>query len=226
MMQHIYDEVTAENVRAIISANDDVYTILTKGSRVYRLQETKYDEPRYYNDKSDNRYSDAKNEIATLYVAGSACAAVVECLQHGGSDEPDESDESGCSSITTDFIEESSLFELEACRDLRLVDVGTLATLCGFSLSDIVRKKGSKAEGYLIPQLLSGAVMRAGLEIDGIIYLSRAYPKAGSEGVCIALFDRKNEQLRCVSRCLLSEYALPNRKTVPEFLFGRGVSFE
>lgn len=217
-MQSINEKLKTENIRKLLSANDDVYTTIKKGARVYRIQEAKHKEHIFYNAHSEGRYADPHKKIGTIYVAGSSAAAVCECFQFG--------EYNDYSPIAISLIEKSSFFELEIVRDIRLVDAGALACLAHIPLSEIVRKKGSHAEGYKITQRLSGAIMRAGLDVDGIIYPSRAYPKTDITGNCIVFFDGRGEQLREVLNCPLSDADICNGKTAAEFLTDRGVPLE
>ncbi|MDR0278381.1 MAG: RES family NAD+ phosphorylase [Paucimonas sp.] len=198
-------------IRAAISSHGLPLVDIAPGTLVWRVQETRFSDPLFYNPQSDSRYGDPQRLIGVCYVAGSDLVAVAETLQHGkaGAGEP----------VLAKEIEARSLHQLEAARALRVVDAGVLARNAGKRLRDIVGSKGQGSTGYAYTQVLSGVVMRHGLEVDGLLYPSQVYPISASfRGCNLALFAGRAVQLEAVGKQVFGELELSSGETVGEFL--------
>lgn len=179
--------------------------------RLYRVQEIRHGHPVYYNADSDTRYGDPQKILGVCYVAASDMVAIAETLQHGkkGMGAP----------VLRSEIESKSLHQLEAARELAVVDVAELARNTGRMLSAIVESRGQGSEGYAYTQTLSEVVMRYTPCVDGLLYPSRVYPITGRwEGCNLVLFEGRPQQLTAICMQPLEDIELSSGETVGEFL--------
>ncbi|HKS13676.1 MAG TPA: RES family NAD+ phosphorylase [Pseudomonas sp.] len=178
---------------------------------VYRVQESRYPDPVFYNADSDSRYGDPLKAIGVIYVACSDVTAVAETLQHGN--------DGVNSPVLAAQIEERSLHTLVTARTLRLVDAAELARNSGERLKAIVESRGQGTEGYAYTRALSSLVMRHELQVDGILYPSQVYPVTGSLAGCnLVLFAGRPDQLIAISKQPLIDLELSTGETVGELL--------
>lgn len=214
-MSTTIDDVTCKKIQELAS-NRDLYTYLDQGTSLYRVQESKYEDGIFFSRSLTGRYSDSGQEFPVFYGALTPPTAIAESLQHGR--------DGDYSPVTRSLIKERSLFELQVVRKVPLIDVSALVGRLGYSLSNIVQKKGEDAVGYNYTQRLCSAVLRAGLDIDGMVYPSCAYPKAyGHDGACVVLFHGNNGKLKQIQSTPLEEYSLSDGRAVVEFLEELGV---
>ncbi|MBF0638639.1 MULTISPECIES: RES family NAD+ phosphorylase [Pseudomonas] len=207
-------------IEAELSKRPELILKIDKGFEVFRGQPSMYDsKPPFYNPTSDSRYGDLWKAIGVWYVAGSREVAIAETFQHGrvGPGTP----------VLRSEIEGCSLHKLETARVLRLVNVERLSTYMGGKLRDLVKAKGQGSEGYLRTQMLSAAIMRLSIKVDGLYYGSTVFPSPGSwDGCNFALFDGRGPQLSPVSITPLTEVLLASDETAIELLVGLKVSIE
>ena len=200
-----------DGIRAAITAYGLPFTEIPAGTVAWRVQESGYPDPLFYNSNSDSRYGDPQRLLGVCYVAGSDVVAVAETVQHGkaGAGSP----------VIRSEIEARSLHELQTARTLHVVDAGMLARNTGKRLKDIVESKGQGSEGYAWTQALSDVLMRHEDNIDGIIYPSQVYPVSGSfKGCNLALFAGRKLQLQALGKQPFGELELSSGETVGEFL--------
>ena len=214
------NDVTYNKIKKIASSNKEVYVYLEKGKRIYRSQDKENSNAIYFDPLHKGRYADSLKEYPVFYGALTPATSIAEHLQIpdmvvGEKDDP--------FFFKKSIIERKALFELEANRNLCLIDVSALVNLLGGSLSEIVQKRGDESEGYIFTQSLCSAVIRAGLEIDGMVYPSRVDPRAlGDDGVCIVLFHENNgKMVQKVQGIPFMEYLLPDGRTVIRLLEDR-----
>lgn len=212
------NDVTFEKLKKIASSNNEVYVYLEKGTHIYRAQDKKHSNPIYFS-LNNGRYSDSLQKYPVFYGALTPATSIAEHLQISNS----VGGEENSSFLRIGILEKKALFELEANRNLCLVDASALVRLLGGSLSDIVQKRGDESEGYDFTQTLCSAVLRAGLEIDGMVYPSSADPRTlGDDGVCIVFFHENDGKLvQKVRGIPLMEYSLPDGRTVMKLLEDR-----
>ena len=210
--------IDVNDVKATLENNPDVFRNQPEGTAFIRAQDSEHDaEPRFYNKKSDSRFGSPDLPVGVLYLGFSDTVAVAEVFQPPGDDTP----------VAYAKLEQSSLHQLVAVRELKLIDLPMLANLMGLKLRDVVRAKGQGSEGYDPTRALSKACMECGLGVDGLLYTSSVYSPAGTlEGCNAALFDERGEQVKPVSHKPLLKERLSNGKTAAKHLQDLGVSLE
>lgn len=206
------------DLKAILESSPVVVRIMPEGTLFARAQDSEHDaEPRFYNKQSDSRFGSADLPVGILYLGFSDTVAVAEVFQPLGDDTP----------VAYAKLQQSSLHQLVAVRDLRLIDLPMLANLAGLKLRDIVQAKGQGFEGYGPTRALSKLCMECGAQIDGLLYTSSVYSPAGTlEGCNAALFDERGKQVQRVSHQPLLNARLSNGKTAVKHLQDLGVSLE
>lgn len=208
----------SNDLKAILENNPVVVRVMPEGTPFARAQDSEHDaEPRFYNKKSDSRFGSADLPVGVLYLGFSDTVAVAEVFQPQGDDTP----------VAYAMLQQCSLHQLVAVRDLRLIDLPMLANLTGLKLRDVIRAKGQGFEGYGPTRALSKLCMECGAQIDGLLYISSVYSPAGTlEGCNAALFDERGEQVKQVSHKPLLNQRLSNGKTAVKHLQDLGVSLE
>lgn len=210
--------IDVNDLKAVLDNNPEVIRIVPVGTAFYRAQDSEHDdEPRFYNRKSNSRYGSPDLPVGLLYVGFSDTVAVAEVFQPPGDDAP----------VEYAKLEQCSMHQLVAVRDLKLIDLPMLANLMGLKLRDVVQAKGQGSEGYKPTRALSKACMECGVDVDGLLYTSSVYSPAGTlEGCNAALFGERGEQVKPVSHKPLLKERLSNGKTPVKHLQDLGVSLE
>jgi hypothetical protein len=117
--------------------NPEVIRITPEGTAFTRAQDSEHDtESRFYNKKSDSRYGSTDLPVGVLYLGFSDTVAVAEVFQPPRDDTP----------VKHAKLEQCSLHQLVAVRDLKLIDLPMSANPSDLRLRDVVRASAPRSQ--------------------------------------------------------------------------------
>ncbi|RRV46200.1 RES family NAD+ phosphorylase [Pseudomonas sp. p106] len=215
-----HDKDIAEQVLQALNRYPELVRQIPVHTLLHRVQPSRYDaNPINYRANSDTRYADPAKQVGVYYLGFSEEVAVAESFQPGqGVDDQQ---------VRLSQLEQTSLHQLKAARNLSVVDVAALANRATHhKVRDIVQAKGQGRQGYALPQKFSQACMQLA-EIDGLLYQSAVYTVTGSMNGCnLVLFEGRTPQVEAMSHRRVMEAVFSNGETAIEFLDSLGVALE
>ncbi|WP_042152328.1 MULTISPECIES: RES family NAD+ phosphorylase [unclassified Pseudoalteromonas] len=172
------------------------YQEIPKNSKMYRIQETGYDSAIYYGNGTDGRYNHHRGEVNVMYAAEKPDTCLAEITERTA-DGKGEGATADNTKVQDSFFDDYDIGELEAQRDLKLLDVSMLGTTLKLSgqLTD--------NSNYRHTQAIVAAATNLGIVKDGFSYTSVHH----GNGAAYALVENEsNPQLNSLVVTKLSEH--------------------
>lgn len=175
-----------------------------KGTEFKRWQSQPQESGVYYGKPEGDamgRFNDPTGNTGVCYIAETATTAIAESYgrnkkKNDGSDIPYR--------VSKESLEKAHICTLKTKTPITTVDLGKLLPKLDITLDQI-----TSDDYHLTQQIVSVAANDS--DFDGISYSSRHI----QDGCCIALFDRKKEQLETIEMTSMSQYSETGNNNLP-----------